>query len=113
MSNTIIVHFRVLIKLHKFQRTMEYLSQGYGFPKYRPPMQTTEMFYVLQYVPPAVRTTHHTRPSEQDALTLYEEMRPVMITLRILGVLPYSVTSTGNRKDRNSIIETNLTSIYN
>jgi hypothetical protein len=97
---------------------MEYLDRGHDFPKYRPPRQTTEVFYVLQNVPPAVRTPSHTTsiPSEWkakgDALTLYEEMRPVMITLRILGVLPYCVTSTGNSKDTNRIIETNFTTNY-
>jgi hypothetical protein len=46
---------------------------------------------------------------EEKALTLYEEMKPVMITLKLLGVLPYSVTSTGNSTDAHRIIGTNLT----
>jgi hypothetical protein len=76
---------------------MESLVQGRGFPKYRPPGQATGVFYVLPDVPPAVRTTRRSGwTAERDALTLYEEMKPVMIVLRILGVLPYGVTSTGN-----------------
>ncbi|XP_023716993.2 gustatory and odorant receptor 24-like [Cryptotermes secundus] len=77
---------------------MEYPDQARGFPRYRPPGQTTEVFYV----PLAVRTPRHRAscPSEwkaeNDALTLYEEMKPVMIVLRVLGVLPYGVTSTGD-----------------
>jgi hypothetical protein len=97
---------------------MEFLDEGPGFPKYRPPGEATDAFYVLQNLPPVLRTTRHRTscPSgwkaERDALTLYEEMKPVMILLRILGVFPYSVTSTGNSKDTNRITETNLTPNY-
>jgi hypothetical protein len=33
---------------------------------------------------------------KQKVLTFNEEMKPIMIILRIMGVLPYSTTSTGN-----------------
>jgi hypothetical protein len=94
---------------------MEYLDRRRCFPNYRPPGRATEAFYALQNVPWAVRTTRHRTSCvsrwrvERDALTLYEEMKPVMIVLRILGVLPYGVTSTGNSKNTNRITETNLT----
>jgi hypothetical protein len=97
---------------------MEYLDQGRGFPKYRPPGQSTEVFYVSQNVPPTVRANRQGTSclsgwkAERDALTLYEELKPVMIALRILGVLPYGVTSTGNSKDTNRIIGKNLTPNY-
>jgi hypothetical protein len=93
---------QLLIKLQDLQRSVQYLGQGHGFPKYRPPREGLEAFYALRTVQPAVRTSHLRTSyplgwrTEKDALSLYEEMKPVMVTLRMLGVLPYSVTSTGN-----------------
>jgi hypothetical protein len=69
----------------------------YPDPKYRPSSQAIKLFYSsLQSVQPTVRTLSAWQDNQQ-ALTFCEEMKPVMIMLRIIGVLPYSTTSAGNR----------------
>jgi hypothetical protein len=81
---------------------MQYPGQEYHFGKHRPARQGKKLFYVLQNLPPDIRPT---RPSsaweaKRDDLTFYGEMKRFLIVLRIIGVLPYSTTSTGKSKYR-------------
>lgn len=85
-----------VLELRSFQRTAKYPGRGYGTSEYRPSSQATKVFfYLLQNLQPAAMTTS-VWEDKQEASTFYEEIKPVMILLRILGVLPYSTTSTGN-----------------
>ncbi|KDR19190.1 hypothetical protein L798_06244 [Zootermopsis nevadensis] len=84
-----------VLELRSFQRTAKYSGRGYGTSEHRPSSQATKVFsYLLQNLQPAAMTTSAWE-DKQEASTFYEEIKPVMILLRILGVLPYSTTSTG------------------
>jgi hypothetical protein len=76
---------------------MQYPGQEYHFDKYRPSRQARKLFYVLQNLPPDIRPIQHSSAWEakRDHLTFYGEIKTVMIILRMIGVLPYSTTSTG------------------
>jgi hypothetical protein len=84
---------------------MEYSDQAYDFDNYRASRQAKQVFlYALENVPSAVRTTQHNWlyssawEGKRKFLTFHGQIKPVMIILRILGVLPYSTTATGKRK---------------
>jgi hypothetical protein len=84
---------------------MGHSRQAFDFDKYRHSRQATQVFfYALEHVPPTVRTIQQkwayssAWESKKDVPTFYGEIKPVMIILRILGVLPYSTTATGNNK---------------
>ncbi|GFG31244.1 hypothetical protein Cfor_06772, partial [Coptotermes formosanus] len=81
---------------------MGHSRQAFDFDKYRHSRQATQVFfYALEHVPPTVRTIQQkwayssAWESKKDVPTFYGEIKPVMIILRILGVLPYSTTATG------------------
>jgi hypothetical protein len=102
--------------MYTFERTMEYSNQTYDLDKYRPSRQPKQVFYVLGNGSSAVRITQHKGryssawEGHGNFLTFYGEIKPVMIILRILGVLPYSVTATGKSKFKK---KTNIRNLLN
>ena len=88
---------RTCSDLSVFQTAMDYSDQAHNFDKSRPSRKTAKVSYVLENLPPGIRPSQHSSAWQikNEDRTFYGEIKRALFVLRILGVLPYSTTSTG------------------